>query len=303
MGSTPGFPATAVGCPFQRPSSRAHQRCISGVCVRPCRNAFLHIITQDGVGGEASRPKFMGGVGRRVFGGCVQQRHVVLQSCPFRLKLRFRHISRTVLGARSNAVQAHDRTRAWDFVWPHPESAFASPSRFDDFVEGRLDVLLREMMVNAQESPSHRSSPRAEAACQRVRMSNKRVWPQAPRRLSTRCRTSAQEVVRQLPEEVLNCTLESPVKLDSQKFFESLKSVPRGPSLGPGGCTNEHSRILVDDVVTTELLFEACTSLPQASLPREISVALMSVLLTALAKPDGGVRGIATGCTLRRLVA
>ena len=43
--------------------------------------SILHIISQDGVGGEASHraptqggtvgPKFMGGVGRRVFGGCV----------------------------------------------------------------------------------------------------------------------------------------------------------------------------------------------------------------------------------------
>ena len=38
-------------------------------------------------------------------------------------------------------------------------------------------------------------------------------------------------------------------------------------------------------------------------LPREISVALTSARLTALAKLDGGVRGIATGCTLRRLMA
>ena len=30
-------------------------------------------------------------------------------------------------------------------------------SRFDDSLEGRLDGLLREMMVNAQESPGHRS--------------------------------------------------------------------------------------------------------------------------------------------------
>ena len=80
------------------------------------------------------------------------------------------------------------------------------------------------------------------------------------------------------------------MKLDRQKFFESLKSAPHGSSPGPGGCTCEHLRILLDDVVTTELLFEACTSLAQATLPSEISAALMSARL----KPDGGVRGIAT---------
>ena len=93
------------------------------------------------------------------------------------------------------------------------------------------------------------------------------------------------------------------MKLDRPKFFVSLKSAPRGSSPGPGGCTYEHLRILLDDVVTTELLFEACTSLAQATLPGESSAALMSARLTAPAKPDGGVRGIATGCTLRRLVA
>ena len=51
----------------------------------------------------------------------------------------------------------------------------------------------------------------------------------------------------------------------------------------------------MDDVVTTEFLFEACTRLAQATLPSEISAALMSARLTALTKPEGGVRGLATG--------
>ena len=91
--------------------------------------------------------------------------------------------------------------------------------------------------------------------------------------------------------------------MDREAFLKCLKSAPKGSSPGPGGCTYEHLRILVDDVDTMELLFEAVTSLAQARVPQTISSALMSARLTALKKADGGVRGIATGCTLRRLVA
>ena len=53
-----------------------------------------------------------------------------------------------------------------------------------------------------------------------------------------------------------------------------------------------------DDVDTLDLLFEAV-----AAVPEEIMAALMGARLTALAKPDGSVRGIATGSSLQRLVA
>ena len=72
---------------------------------------------------------------------------------------------------------------------------------------------------------------------------------------------------------------------------------------GPGGCTYEHLRILLDDPDTFELLFEAATSLAQAAVLRDIGAALMGARFTALTKPDGGVRAISIGCSLRRLVA
>ena len=173
------------------------------------------------------------------------------------------------------------------------------------------------MTTNVQESFGRSTvmnpETRAKTACQRVRMgevsrarqclTGAALAPGTTETLAELQNKRPQEVLRPVPEEVLNCTPEQPVKLDRQKFFESLKSAPRGSSPGPGACTYEHLRILLDDVVTTELLFEACTSLSQAMLPSEISAALMSARLTAFTKPDGGVRGIATGCTLRRLVA
>ena len=54
---------------------------------------------------------------------------------------------------------------------------------------------------------------------------------------------------------------------------------------------------------TMELLFEAITSLARANVPVKIAEVLMGARLTALTKPDGRVRGIATGSSLRRLVA
>ena len=85
--------------------------------------------------------------------------------------------------------------------------------------------------------------------------------------------------------------------------MKSLKSSPRGSSPGPGGCTYEHLKVLMDDVDTFGLLYEAVTSLAQARVPASISKALTMARLTAVTKKDGGVRGIATDCSLRRLTA
>ena len=59
----------------------------------------------------------------------------------------------------------------------------------------------------------------------------------------------------------------------------------------------------MDDQDTMDLLFEAATGLAQANLPSSVSAVLTTVRLTALSKWDGGVRGVATGCTFHRLVA
>ena len=69
------------------------------------------------------------------------------------------------------------------------------------------------------------------------------------------------------------------------------------------GCTFEHLKVLLDETDIFELLFDAVTSLAQARVPASISKALTSARLTALTKKDGGVRRIATGCSLRRLTA
>ena len=108
---------------------------------------------------------------------------------------------------------------------------------------------------------------------------------------------------RAIPREVLEWEPETPVQVDRKIFMKSSKTAPKGSSPGPGGCTYKHLRVLLDEVAIVVLLLEAASSLAQAKVPQEIAEALACSRLTALSKPDGGVRGIDTGCSLRRLVA
>ena len=61
--------------------------------------------------------------------------------------------------------------------------------------------------------------------------------------------------------------------------------------------------MLLQDAEAMELLVDAATLLARAHVPPEIQTALAMARLTALRKPDGGVRGIATGDAFRRLVS
>ena len=51
------------------------------------------------------------------------------------------------------------------------------------------------------------------------------------------------------------------------------------------------------------LLFQAAEDFARAEAPATVTRAFMAATMTALRKPDGGVRGIATGTSFRRLVA
>ena len=89
----------------------------------------------------------------------------------------------------------------------------------------------------------------------------------------------------------------------SENLHEKFEECTEGICPRTRGCTYEHLRALLDNADTFKLLFEAASSLAQTTFPPEIGSALTGARVTALSKPDGGVRGIATGCSLRRLVA
>ena len=63
------------------------------------------------------------------------------------------------------------------------------------------------------------------------------------------------------------------------------------------------SKCVWGDAEATHLLFRAAEDLARAEAPEPITRAFMTATMTALRKPDGGVRGIATGTSFRRLVA
>ena len=79
--------------------------------------------------------------------------------------------------------------------------------------------------------------------------------------------------------------------VDRKISLKCLKSAPRGASPGPGGCTYEHVKTLLDDTDTMELLFEAITSLGRANVPVEIAEVLMGARLTALTPRTSNVAG------------
>ena len=62
-------------------------------------------------------------------------------------------------------------------------------------------------------------------------------------------------------------------------------------------------RVCLDDHELFQLLFRAAEDFATADMPEPVRNSFMSATMTALQKPDGGVRGIATGTSFHRLVA
>ena len=255
----------------------------------------------------------------------------VLQSCPVQLKGRCRQACRVALEALHVAVMEHDGTRelrAWKLFSVLPFWLLLRPGS-----QGRVgrDELLRSIQSVRRRSLGQtpcRSNPSPPTSAQPAnfdpRAEGQGSLPESPSggevSRARQCLTGAplapgtQETLQELqhrrpqvqqravPEEILEHEPQ-PVSLDRSKFLASLRSAPRGSSRGPGGCTYEHLKILLDDTDTTELLMSACERLAQGKIPVDVRNAVMGARLTALSKPLGGVRGIATGSTIRRLVA
>ena len=252
----------------------------------------------------------------------------VLQSCPDHFRGRFRQAARCALEARLQASIAGDLTaehRAWKLFCLLPFMLLRKPiqqgrvekselcRRFDMFNEGKWKGLVEEgisevargiLTRRPSEAPSlKRRAHVSQQKFQQGEVSRARALAPGTEATFTEMQNKRPQVVaRELSEEVRDFVPDSPVTLDRQTLLHSLKTAPRGSSPGAGGCTYEHIKILLDDSDTFDFVAEALNSLARASVPREISRALMGARLTALRKPDGGVRGIATGTTLRRIV-
>ena len=112
-----------------------------------------------------------------------------------------------------------------------------------------------------------------------------------------------QEPTSAIPCEVMDFQPMSLLQVDSKTFAKRLREAPSGCSSGPGGCTNEMFRVCSDDHELFQLLFSASEDFARGTVPPTMGRVLMVATMTTLQKPDGEVRGIATGMAFRRLVA
>ena len=67
--------------------------------------------------------------------------------------------------------------------------------------------------------------------------------------------------------------------------------------------TIEHLKIVLGSPECASLLGEAASQLARGNIPEEVVRAIRLGRMTALQKPDGGVRGIVVGNVFRRVVA
>ena len=106
-----------------------------------------------------------------------------------------------------------------------------------------------------------------------------------------------------LPPDLAHHMPVRPFQLDEHIFSRNLRSSSRGAAGGPSGMTMEHLRPLLNDVMALHSFFLMEEQLAQAQVPLAIVNLIRMGRLTALSKPDGGVRGIVAGDVVRRLVA
>ena len=86
-------------------------------------------------------------------------------------------------------------------------------------------------------------------------------------------------------------------------ILRNLRRARKGAAPGPSGLTTDTLRLLLDDETSTAHLGQVTQLLAQARVPPTIAAAIALGRLVALQKPNGRVRGIVVGDTLRRLVS
>ena len=106
-----------------------------------------------------------------------------------------------------------------------------------------------------------------------------------------------------LPRELVNHEPRALFNLDEVQFGRNLRFAKRGATRGPFRVTVEHLQPLLDAPRDLLAFFHASEQLSRAQVPPSIREAVKLGRLTALQKPNGGVRGIVAGDIVRRLVA
>ena len=91
-------------------------------------------------------------------------------------------------------------------------------------------------------------------------------------------------------------------QLDEHKFATNLRKSRRGAAAGPSGMTTDHLRPVLDNPRDSHLFFQLGEQLAQGHPPQRVNDTIRLGRMTALQKPNGGVRGIVAGDIVRRLV-
>ena len=110
-------------------------------------------------------------------------------------------------------------------------------------------------------------------------------------------------LLRPIPDHISNYCPDAALHLSEQEVVDALRTAKRSAAPGLSGATAEHFKLLLDDGEALTLFTGALTQLATAHVPPEVLTAISQSRLTALAKPGGGARGIATGDSLRRLTS
>ena len=108
---------------------------------------------------------------------------------------------------------------------------------------------------------------------------------------------------RDLPPHVAQHVPVRPFSLDADKFAANLRSSRKETAGGPSGMTNEHLRPLLDNPRDMHLFCRVAELLARGDVPEGVALILGRERITALQKLGGGVRAIAAGDVVRRLVA
>ena len=108
---------------------------------------------------------------------------------------------------------------------------------------------------------------------------------------------------QELSQEIRRSEPLNPFELDPLELLTCLRKARRGAAPGPSGMTSDHLFPVLESDVESDLFVQVSSLLAVGNVPKEIIEAIRLGRMTALSKPDGGVRGIVVGDILRRLVS
>ena len=231
------------------------------------------------------------------------------------------------LRERTRARQAGDERaeiRAWKLFGLIPMMLLHKPQgsgsvgrdqlahRADEFARGHWDSLLRAARQNLFNRSQHRELSEDEERIRRGvvaqrrkpgRLRQARHWHHGMNTHVSNCRTGDLSVkCRRTSRRSWSSILAAHSTLDPHIFAKCLRSAPSGSDPGPGGCSYQMLKTCLDDAELLQLLTEAAEDFARAAVPQCIFHAFRQATMTALMKPDGGIRGIATSTSFRRLV-